>query len=57
MKFYNSSVDLVEIERLNIAHYDENAESFRIGTKDHDVSQNIAALLDALPKKKNSRYS
>ena len=52
MKFYNSAVDLVEIERLNIAHYDENAESFRIGTKDHDVSQNIAALLDALPKEK-----
>ena len=52
MKFYNSAVDLVEIERLNIAHYDENAESFRIGTKDHDVSQNIAALIDALPKEK-----
>ena len=52
MKFYNSAVDLVEIERLNIAHYDENAESFRIGTKDHDVSQNIAALLDAFPKEK-----
>ena len=52
MKFYNSAVDLVEIEKLNIAHYDENAESFRIGTKDHDVSQNIAALLDALPKEK-----
>ena len=52
MKFYNSAVDLVEIERLNIAHYDENAESFRIGTKDHDVSQNIDALLDALPKEK-----
>jgi len=52
MKFYNSAVDLVEIERLNIAHYDENAESFRIGTKDHDVSQNIAALLDVLPKEK-----
>ena len=52
MKFYNSAVDLVEIERLNIAHYDENAESYRIGTKDHDVSQNIDALLDALPKEK-----
>jgi len=52
MKFYNSAVDLVEIEKLNIAHYDENAESFRIGTKDHDVSQNIAALIDALPKEK-----
>ena len=52
MKFNNSAVDLVEIEKLNIAHYDENAESFRIGTKDHDVSQNIAALLDVLPKEK-----
>jgi predicted TPR repeat methyltransferase len=52
MKFNNSAVDLVEIEKLNIAHYDENAESFRIGTKDHDVSQNIAALIDALPKEK-----
>ena len=52
MKFNNSAVDLVEIERLNIAHYDENAESFCIGTKDHDVSQNIAALLDVLPKEK-----
>ena len=52
MEFNNSAVDLVEIEKLNIAHYDENAESFRIGTKDHDVSQNIAALLDALPKEK-----
>ena len=52
MKFNNSAVDLVEIEKLNIAHYDENAESFRIGTKDHDVSQNIDALLDALPKEK-----
>ena len=52
MKFNNSAVDLVEIEKLNIAHYDENAESLRIGTKDHDVSQNIAALIDALPKEK-----
>jgi predicted TPR repeat methyltransferase len=52
MKFNNSAVDLVEIEKLNIAHYDENAESFRIGTKDHDVSQNIAALIDAFPKEK-----
>ena len=52
MEFNNSAVDLVEIEKLNIAHYDENAESFRIGTKDHDVSQNIAALIDAFPKEK-----
>lgn len=28
-----------------IAHYDENAESFWEGTRDHDVSQNVDALL------------
>ena len=41
-----------EIENLTIGHYEDNAESFRIGTKDHDVSQNIAAFLGALPKDK-----
>ena len=48
----NSHVDLEEIENLTIGHYEDNAESFRIGTKDHDVSQNIAAFLGALPKGK-----
>jgi SAM-dependent methyltransferase len=52
MPINKSLVDLEEIEKLNVAHYDESAESFRIGTQDHDVSQNIAALLDALPKGK-----
>ena len=52
MPINKSLVDLEEIEKLNIAHYEESAESFRIGTQDHDVSQNIAALLDALPKGK-----
>jgi SAM-dependent methyltransferase len=28
-----------------LAHYNHHAESFRDGTRDHDVSQNIAALL------------
>ncbi|MDB5808895.1 MAG: methyltransferase [Betaproteobacteria bacterium] len=28
-----------------LEHYNENAESFREGTRDHDVSQNVAALL------------
>ncbi len=28
-----------------IAHYDEHAERYWVGTRDHDVSQNIAALL------------
>lgn len=31
-----------------LAHYDQAAEAFREGTRDHDVSQNIAALLDAI---------
>ena len=33
-----------------LANYDANAESFWIGTRDHDVTQNYAALLDALPQ-------
>lgn len=35
-------------ERLSastLAHYEFNAEAFRAGTRDHDVSQNIEALL------------
>ena len=52
MPINKSLFDLEEIEKFNIAHYEESAESFRIGTKDHDVSQNIAALLDAFPKEK-----
>ena len=31
-----------------IAHYDRSAHAFRDGTRDHDVSQNYAALLDAI---------
>lgn len=37
-----------ELERVStgtIAHYELSAESFREGTKDHDVSQNVDALL------------
>jgi len=34
-----------EISTRTLAHYDEGAEDFRAGTRDHDVSQNIAALL------------
>ena len=37
--------DLVEVSARTIQHYDEHAEDFREGTRDHDVSQNIAALL------------
>jgi len=31
-----------------LAHYDGSPDSFWHGTRDHDVSQNIAALLDAM---------
>ena len=33
------------IATLTLAHYAQRAEEFRAGTRDHDVSQNIAALL------------
>lgn len=34
-----------QISALTLAHYDQRAEAFRAGTRDHDVSQNINALL------------
>nr|WP_298141273.1 class I SAM-dependent methyltransferase [uncultured Pseudomonas sp.] len=37
--------DLARISTLTLAHYQTCAEDFREGTRDHDVSQNIAALL------------
>lgn len=36
---------LRQISQLTLAHYNDSADSFRDGTRDHDVSQNIAALL------------
>ncbi len=44
------STDLDDIEKVTLAHYDNSAESFWQGTKDHDVSQNIEAFLNALPE-------
>ena len=37
--------DLAKITSLTLAHYEDSAQSFEQGTRDHDVSQNIAALL------------
>lgn len=37
--------DLEKISSLTLEHYDKAAEDFWAGTRDHDVSQNIAALL------------
>jgi len=34
-----------EISRLTLAHYDQRAEEFWRGTRDHDVLQNMDALL------------
>jgi SAM-dependent methyltransferase len=34
-----------EVSRLTLAHYDQCAEDFWRGTRDHDVGQNVAALL------------
>ena len=37
--------DLEKIAALTLDHYNQRAEDFWEGTRDHDVSQNIAALL------------
>src|SRR6202163_4232842 len=39
---------LRRISEVTIAHYDRLAEAYRDGTRDHDVNQNYAALLDAI---------
>jgi SAM-dependent methyltransferase len=40
-----SPEQLTQITALTLQHYNQSADSFREGTRDHDVSQNIAALL------------
>ncbi len=40
---------LTEIERITVGHYDQNADSFWHGTKDHDVSQNYQKFLSQFP--------
>ena len=40
-----TAAELARISALTLAHYQDRAEEFRAGTRDHDVSQNIAALL------------
>jgi len=37
--------ELEKIANLTLEHYDQHAEEFWEGTRDHDVSQNIEALL------------
>lgn len=40
--------DLARIADVTLAHYDERAGDFWEGTRDHDVSQNLTALLEAI---------
>ena len=40
--------DLEKISELTLEHYNRRAEHFWEGTRDHDVSQNIAALLQSI---------
>jgi len=40
--------DLKEIADLTLEHYNQRAEDFWQGTRDHDVRQNIAALLQSI---------
>lgn len=37
--------DPARISAVTLQHYNANAEQFREGTRDHDVSQNVTALL------------
>ena len=37
--------DLEKITDLTLSHYNEHAEDFWEGTRDHNVNQNITALL------------
>ena len=44
-----SSEDLQHIAARSLAHYEHHAQSYWEGTRDHDVSQNIVALLKHIP--------
>ena len=46
-----SSEQLAQTSSITLNHYNERAEIFWRDTRDHDVSQNIAALLQALSGK------
>jgi hypothetical protein len=48
--------DLKEIVTLTLEHY-KRAEEFWTGTRDHDVSQNIAAMLQYMPRSHRSAVS
>lgn len=41
-----SAEELQRVAEVTLRHYDQNAEAFWEGTRDHDVGQNIATLLE-----------
>jgi SAM-dependent methyltransferase len=43
-----SAQDLAGISAVTLEHYDQRAEEFWEGTRDHDVGQNLTALLQAI---------
>ncbi len=43
-----NSDDLTQIAQRTLAHYNARAQAFWAGTRDHDVRQNIEALLGAI---------
>ncbi len=51
-KKHQSAEELEHIQLETLSHYENTAESFWLGTRDHDVSQNVSALLNALPQNK-----
>ncbi len=46
---------LRSVAERTLSHYQTGAESFWEGTRDHDVSQNLQALLGALPAQRGLR--
>jgi len=44
-----SPEDLQQIAARTLAHCEQHAQRYWEGTRDHDVSQNIAALLQHMP--------
>lgn len=48
--------ELASLTRRTIGHYDATARAFRDATWDHDVSQNRAALLDAIAARKTPPF-
>lgn len=49
MKHTFSLEEIKSLTEVTVQHYDSSAQSFWEGTKDHDVTQNYAAFLGAMP--------